>query len=201
MTMYSTLFLAEPSALAPAFQTWLTCHSQKRNVAGWPSANEDNREIAETESNRRTPDRAIRSPDSYPGYLELRIPTFVQNQSHWCAKNLCSVELNPLILAATGVDTLKLESALVFRETASAILEVFPNDFVVSLQRASEFVIRHGAAKWAAMMSTPQFTHSVSGVRVEDDWTVEGALHLLRPIVELSRAKTNNQHLYLLVEY
>jgi len=180
MAMYSTLFVAEPASLEHGFRHWLDPDDR------W----DGHRDL-----------HAGGSVASYPSYLEERIPAFVQGQVHWCSKNLSSVELNPLIRVVTEIGSSELESAILFPERVSAILEAFPVSFGEKLQRAGEFAIRQLAAKWAAVMSTPQFTHSVSGVRVEDDWTSKTALALLQPIVDLLRKRTDHETLYLLVEY
>jgi hypothetical protein len=49
-------------------------------------------------------------------------------------------------------------------------------------------------------MSTPEYTHSVSGMRLSDGWTVSDALAILQPMVALARKAADGQGMYLLVE-
>jgi hypothetical protein len=56
------------------------------------------------------------------------------------------------------------------------------------------------AQQWAAAMSTPEHTHSVSGHKLSDGWTPGDALEILRPLADLSKKATAGQQMYLLTE-
>ena len=49
-------------------------------------------------------------------------------------------------------------------------------------------------------MSTPKFTHSVTGQKLSNGWTTPQALQLLDPIVTLTNQAAADQNLYLLTE-
>jgi hypothetical protein len=50
-------------------------------------------------------------------------------------------------------------------------------------------------------MSTPDYTHSVTGVKLSDGWTAGEALEVLGPIAALARQAARGQQMYLLVEW
>jgi hypothetical protein len=56
------------------------------------------------------------------------------------------------------------------------------------------------ATKWAATLSTREYTHSTSGVKSNDGWSQIDALAVLQPIVDLAQRATAAQRLYLLIE-
>jgi hypothetical protein len=56
------------------------------------------------------------------------------------------------------------------------------------------------ADEWAAIMSTREHTHSVSGRRLVPDWKPEDAVAILDPVVSVARRAVEGQGLYLLVE-
>jgi hypothetical protein len=49
-------------------------------------------------------------------------------------------------------------------------------------------------------MSTPDYTHSVSGERLNDGWAANEAMEILQPIVALARQAAAGQRMYLLIE-
>ena len=136
----------------------------------------------------------------YEKYLEQRIPPFVQSQPHWYAKNLTSVELEPLLAVVLDAEEIKLESALYAHPTLGCGVEQFPDDFVARIKTADDSSLHTFAEEWAARMSTPEYTHSANGERLENDWTVEDALTILKPLVELARKQSDGQSMYLLME-
>lgn len=186
MAMYSTFFLAERDMLPSGFPGWR--REEATALAGEAAAELPRYEVTMIGGD-------------YAAYLEARIPPFVRSQPHWCAKGLCSVELNPLIAAVTADETANLAPALFAPPSVPGILEEFPAEFLSQLQSAEELAVRRIARNWATVMSTPRFTHSVTGVRVEEDWTLDTALSLLRPIVKLCKEGLGDQQIYLLVEY
>ena len=58
------------------------------------------------------------------------------------------------------------------------------------------------ARRWAARMSTPEYTHSADGSeRLADDWTVEDAKSILEPLSELAKKTVAGHQMYLLLEW
>ena len=49
-------------------------------------------------------------------------------------------------------------------------------------------------------MSTPEFTHSVNGERLYNDWNVEDTMEILQPLVDLAKQQTDGQSMFLLME-
>jgi hypothetical protein len=135
----------------------------------------------------------------YNTYLEQRIPPFVQSHPHWCSKNLTSLELTPLVEAA-GIENADLEAALFCHPSRIASLEQFPADFLAALKSADTSALHAIAEQWASEMSTPDYTHSIDGERLTEDWTTEEAMSLMQPITKLVQMQDGRQNLYLLVE-
>jgi hypothetical protein len=136
----------------------------------------------------------------YSKYLEQRLPPFVQSQAHWCSKNLTTIELDPLVAAATRIENARLKPSLYAQPSLSAEIEEFPEEFVVRMTAADDRELRAVAEKWAAMMSAPEYTHSVSGKRLYDDLTVDHALNILKPLANLAKQCRDGQSMYLLTE-
>jgi len=58
------------------------------------------------------------------------------------------------------------------------------------------------AQKWAARMSTPEYTRSADGSnRLQDDWSVDDALSILGPLGDVAKKASPGQRLYLLLEW
>jgi hypothetical protein len=75
---------------------------------------------------------------------------------------------------------------------------VFRQSIVDGILKASQQL----AEKWAARMSTPEYTHSADGSnRLQDDWSVDDALSILRPLGDLAKKAIPGQRLYLLLEW
>jgi len=144
--------------------------------------------------------QVVAGKGDYETYLEQRIPPFVQSQPHWCAKNLLSVELEPLVTTAIDKEEAKLETALYAHPSLGTEIEQFPDGFLLRVKDADDSLLRSVARNWAACMSTPEFTHSINGERLSDDWTVDDALRILESIAELARQHTDGQSMYLLTE-
>lgn len=209
MAIYTTFFLCEPSELCIAFPGWrLPCAEPVRRARLNPFTGEeitvetrepdwDDVESVEESVPQWT---AVEIQGDYETYLERRIPEFVQSHPHWCAKGLTTVELEPLILAATGEEK-ELQMPLHAHPSANACLEEFPAEFVTKLKAADESALTSIAESWAKEMSTPDYTHNGIGERIYDDWTVEDALRAVRPLVELVRRHVDGQSMYLLSEW
>ena len=123
-------------------------------------------------------------------------PRFNESQPHWRMKNLTTDELAPLVRIVTDWEDAKMTPIGI----GSGALDAFPPEFIDRLRTADEFSIRRIAQEWAKVMSTPQYTHSVTGKRVEEDWTVETALSVLEPVIELAKKCGDGELVYLLVE-
>jgi len=209
LAIYSTFFLAQPDQLPVAFPDWkpplpepvtrksinpftreemtiTTCAPE------WEGFDPDNMAFPAPQ--------VVAIEGDYQTYLENRIPPFVQSQPHWCAKNLTNVELEPLVAAATGAPDTKVESALYAHPAIGCGLEQIPDDFIARVKPPSDADLQAIAEQWAKTMSTREHTHSVSGDRLSDDWSVDDALRLLNPIVELLKQHSDAQSLYLLIE-
>ena len=108
MAIYSTFFLCKPQVLQSGFPGWRPPLPEpisrqvknpftgemmtiKTRVPEWP-------EDAEDDLDKRI--GVVVGQGRYEDYLEGRLPQFVRGQSHWCAKNLTQVELDPLGEAA-----------------------------------------------------------------------------------------------------
>lgn len=210
MAIYSTFFLAEPNQLPPAFPDWkLPLPEPVTRTSVNPFTREEVTIATRAPEWEGFDPERMDFPDpqvvaiegDYQTYLENRIPPFVQSQPHWCAKNLTNVELDPLVAAATGLDDAKLESALYAHPALGCVIEQFPEHFVAHLKAAADADLSAIARQWAARMSTPEYTHSVSGDRLHDDWSLEDAVNLVNPIAQLVRRHADGQSLYLLIEW
>src|SRR5262249_52264060 len=131
----------------------------------------------------------------YKDYLEGRLPPSVRSFPHWAAKGFTEVELGPLA-RAVGAEP-KFEYPLYGPPSAGAFLQQLPRDMVSKLASQDQRGLQAVAEKWAATMSTPEYTHSVSGVRVNDGWTASDAMEILGPIVALARRAAGGQSMYL----
>lgn len=207
MAIYSTFFLCEPDALSCLFPAWRA-----------PRAEPVVREVKNpftgkvTQVTSREPDwpdgtseepfdreyQVIAIEGDYEEYLEARLPPGVRLQPHWCAKGLTKVELAPLG-EATRIEP-ALDVALYAPPSFAATLDEIHPELVLDLAKADGARLREIAARWAATMSTPDYTHSASGERLEDDWPPAYALSILEPIVALARQASGDQRLYLLTE-
>lgn len=209
MAIYSTFFLSEPAQLPEGFPGWKlpleTPVTQKTTnpfsgeeitvttrVPEWVDFEPDNIEMPEVQ--------VVAIEGDYQAYLEGRIPPFIRSQPHWCGKNLTSVELEPLAETVIGREDVEFDSPLYAHPSLGCGLEQLPEEFVMILQTADDSTLHSIAEQWAEFMSTPDFTHSVSGERIQDNWSVDDALSLLEPIAELVRQAKQDQSLYLLIE-
>jgi hypothetical protein len=209
MAIYSTIFLAPAEDLAGEFPRWkIPLAEPLTRTFVHPLFKE---EVTVTS---REPEWAGNDPSvftlpeynvvaiqgDYGAYLEARLPAFIRERAHWCGKGLTSVELDPLIAVAMGSDAEKLEPALFAHPSVGAGLDVFPHGFVDIMASANEFTMRQLAQRYAAFMSKPEFTHSVSGQRLQPDMTLEDGLSLLRPIHGVANQRNHAERMYLLVE-
>ena len=210
MAIYTTFFLCEPSELHQAFPGWkLPLPEPVNRTRVNPFTREEMTvETREPEwgdvdsTEMQMPEMGAAAIDGDDEtYLHNRIPKFLQSKPHWCAKNLTSVELEPLVAAATGSQEQYLETPLYPHPSLSAAIQQFPNEFVARLKSADESTLNAIAEKWAAEMSTPDFPHSVSGERIQDDITLDEALSVVRPIADLATKHDHGQSMYVMNEW
>lgn len=134
----------------------------------------------------------------YEDYLEGRLRPFVRAQPHWCAKGLTEVELNPLGQAA-GVEP-ALETTLYSPPSSGALLQQLRPELLAKLLVLDKEGVKAIGERWAATMSTPRYTHSVTGKKISAGCSAEDALAILEPILELARQVSDQQGMYLLIE-
>jgi hypothetical protein len=204
MAVYTTFFLCEPTTLVDGFPGWrVPLEEPVRREIRNPFTGElmviQSREPEWPENNMdEVPDlnyQAITIEGSYEDYLEARLPPFVHRHPHWAAKELTPAELEPLldILDVQG----RLEPAIYSPPLSGNAIEEFPAEFLAKLKSIDA---RAAAERWAAALSTPEYTHSVSGVKLSGGWTAREAFDILKPIVSLGLKATPAQRMYLLTE-
>ncbi len=206
MGIYTTFFLCKPGELPAGFPGWRPPLAQpvqrqftnpftgevftKETLApDWPDEGEE----------PPAPNyQAVEIKGSYEDYLEGRLLPLVRTNPHWAAKSITDVELRPL---ARSVDIEpKFECPLYSPPSSGSALYVLSPNLLFKLSMLDEQGLETVAEKWAAEMSTPNHTHSVSGIKLNDGWTTREAIEILRPIVELARKASAGQQMYLLIE-
>ena len=202
MSIYTTFFLAEPEELLSGFSGWkLPLATPVRREFQHALTNE--LVTVETHEPEWLDEDMVEAPQygvaaiggSYADYLDGRLPLFVRGQRHWAAKNLTDIEIKPL-LRITGVST-ELCSPLYASPSTGAALQEFAVDFLPKLCAIDSLEV---AQQWAGDMSTPEHTHSVTGIRLSHGWSLDDAMDILGPLVALANDASSKQRLYLLVE-
>lgn len=203
LAVYSTFFVAAPGEILSGFPGWkmpLEAPVQRvitdffgRRTIETREPDWDEFEIDEPIE----PELEIVSGEGdYAAYLEGRLPPFVRAAPHWCAKGLTNVELDSLGELTDGKPA--LVDALFAPPSRGAQLLVFRESIINKIRKAPQEL----GHQWAARMSTPDYTHSVDGSeRVNDDWSVDDAISILMPLVDLSSRATRTQRLYVLMEW
>ena len=207
MAIYSTFFLCTPAELPAGFPGWqppldqpivrqvenpftgetMTIESREPE---WGDFGEEEAELVF---------QVVEIEGSYEDYLEQRLPSFVRDQSHWAAKNLTSIEMDPLV-ELVGLEVC-LEHTLYAPPSLGASLQEFPVEFLPSLRELEDSQIEELAVRWAEALSSEEYTHSVSGEQIEEGWTTDEAGSVLGRIFMLAlAAAADEQRLYLLVE-
>jgi hypothetical protein len=202
MAIYTTFFLCKPDELLGGFPGWRPplakpVRREFRNPftdelsvvetqePEWPDEGEEsNREYGVVEIQGR-----------YEDYLEGRLPDFVRSRPHWAAKGLTEIELGPLC-EAVGVGT-EFVCPIYGPPSSGAVVQQLPPGLLAKLAALD---LKAVAKQWAAAMSTPEHTHSASGVKLSDGWSAADASAILKPLVALARQATAGQQLYLLIE-
>ncbi|MCA9007534.1 MAG: hypothetical protein KDA70_19840 [Planctomycetaceae bacterium] len=209
MAIYTTFFLSEPEELLAGFPGWklpLPTPITRRSFnpflreETWITTREPEWDDFVPEDMEIPDYQIVAINGDYESYLENRIPPFVRSKPHWCGKNLTSVEIEPLVASAIDADGIRLESALYAHPSLCAGIEQFPDEFLAQIKNVDDISSRSIAEKWAARMSTPEFTHSVNGERLYNDWNVEDTMEILQPLVDLAKQQTDGQSMFLLME-
>lgn len=203
MAVYTTFFLCRPEALPGGFPGWQLPLSKpvRRKVRNpftgeqlvvesrepdWPDEPGD-------ESAREY--RVVAGAGRYEDYLEGRLPPFVRECPHWAAKGLTDLELAPL-LEVVGVPG-AMEHPIYSPPSSGAVVQQFPAEFLSKLGSLDQKTI---AKRWAAAMSTPEHTHTISGLKLSDGWEASDAEAILKPLVALACRAPAGHYLYLLIE-
>ena len=203
MAIYTTFFLARPEELTSGFPGWkpplpAPVRREFRHPFTKQLVSIETREPAwpaEEERGAIPQYRAVAIQGRYEDYLENRLPPFVRQQQHWAAKGLTDIEVEPL-LRAIGVGT-ELESPIFAPPSSGAVLREFPPEFIPKLSESDRIGV---ARQWAAEMSTPEHTHSVTGNKLSDGWTTEQASQIVNPLLALTQKASPGQQMYLLIE-
>jgi hypothetical protein len=203
MAIYSTFFVAAPDALLSNFPGWKPPLDKpvQREVELFGE-----KEIIETreplwddvqpDESQRPEYSVVAIEGDYATYLEQRLPSFVRASPHWCTKGLTNVELDPLGKLTDGEPA--VIPALFSHPSHSAIIQEVRGPVVKQISRSPHEL----AGKWAARMSTPDYTHSADGsLRLNDDWSVDDVAAILKQLVELAKKADETKRLYLLLEW
>ena len=206
MAIYTTFFLCKPEELPGGFPGWrapLAAPVQrqfKNPFTGEISTIETRApEWPEEEQDALERDyQVVAMQGKYEEYLEGRLPPSVRTCRHWAAKGLTEIELSPLA-EAVGVEP-RFECPLYAPPSSGAMLLELPPDMLSKLVSQDQSGLQAVAEKWAARMSTPEYTHSVTGVKLNDGWAASETMEILSPIVALARQAGVGQRMYLLIE-
>jgi hypothetical protein len=206
MAIYTTFFLCKPEELSGRFPGWrpplpAPVRRQFKNPFTGEMSTIETREPEWPEEGQDTVERdyqVVAIEGNYEDYLEGRLPPSVRACPHWGAKGLTEVELGPLA-EALGVEP-TFQFPLYGPPSSGAVLQELPPEMLSKLVSQDQRGFQAVAAKWAARMSTPEHTHSVTGAKLNDGWAAREAMEILRPIVALTRQATCGQRMYLLIE-
>ena len=166
MAVYTTFFLCRPDELPGGPPGWRPplakpVRREFRNPFTGELSVVETREPEWPEGEGEGPEREYRVialEGRYEDYLEGRLPAFVGSCPDWAAKGLTELELKPLLKAA-GLEG-SLEHAIYSPPWSGAVVQQLPPEF---LDRLPSLDQKSLAKRWAAAMSTPEHTHSVSG--------------------------------------
>jgi hypothetical protein len=207
MAIYSTFFICEREDLLKGFPGWkpplaepvlrettnpFTREPMTRasRVPEWGDHEEPDPPLIECS--------VVSVKGSYEDYLENRIPSFVRERPHWCAKGFTHLELEPL---GERLDLkAALSPALYSPPWSTGMLFEFHQELLKMLVEIDSRGMDEVAKHWAARMSTPEHTHSVTGNRLSEDWSTVYALSILGPIVRLAQQSSGDEEMYFLVE-
>ena len=207
MAIYSTFFVCEPQELVAGFPGWRSpLPTPVRREFKNPFTGKTT--VVETRKPDWPPDhdaeeigreyQVVAGKGNYEDYLESRLSSFVRAQPHWCSKDLTQVELTPLSQAA-GVE-MSLECPLYGPPSLGAMLQQVSPSLCEKLLAFDFADLEAVARAWAMAMSAPEYTHSVTGIKLSDGWTTSEAMSLLKPIADLARQAVGEKGMYVLTE-
>jgi hypothetical protein len=207
VAIYTTVVVCDPQELVAGFPGWRTPlpNPVKREVKN-PFTGEmmtiETREPDWGDDDGTDPVnleyQVVSIEGNYQDYLDGRLPGFIRSNQHWATKNLTVVELAPLA-EAVGEEP-RFECPLYSPPSLGAILHEFPVDMVAKFASLDDQGLDAVAKKWAATMSTPEYTHSVTGLKLDDGWSATEAMEVLKPLVDLARKTGDGQRMYLFIE-
>jgi hypothetical protein len=205
MAIYSTFFLCKPNDLLQNFPGWrLPLPTPVRRQLKNPFTGQTS--TIETQE-PEWPDEEDAFEEDYPAvviegdyqdYLEGRLSAAVQACPHWAAKNLTEVELGPLA-EALGEQP-KFTNPLYGPPSRGALLRELPPGILTKLASLDQLGLEALADSWAATMLTDDYTHSVTGTKLNDGWTRSEAMLVLQPIAALAKRPASDERMYLLIE-
>jgi hypothetical protein len=207
MAVYTTFFVCEPQELVAVFPGWRlplptpvrrefkNPFTGKTTVVETREPNWPDDEDAEEIDRERL---VVAAKGNYEDYLESRLSSFIRAQPHWCSKNVTQVELKPLGQTA-GVEML-LECPLYGPPSLGAMLQQVSPSLCERLLAFDGAGLAAVARAWAMAMSAPEYTHSVTGIKLSDGWTTSEAMSLLKPIADLARQAVGEKGMYVLTE-
>jgi hypothetical protein len=205
MAIYTTFFLCDQHQLSAGFPGWrpplphaVTRHVKNPFTGETMTVESCAPEWPENEGFKVPEYRVVSMQSDYRKYLESRLPQFVQSRPHWAAKNLTEVELTPLA-ESLGVEA-DFECPLYGPPSVGATLHAIPSKIVAGLASLDDNGLGVIGNKWAAIMSSSEHTHSVSGNKLNDGWSQQDALGILNSIAALSRQAGVADRMYLLIE-
>lgn len=207
MAIYTTFFVCDPQKLVAGFPGWRLplpkpVKRQLKNPFTGETITVETREPdwreVEDEGVTDCAYQVVAIDDNYKDYLEGRPPAFVQRHPHWASKGLTEVQLGPLA-RAVGIET-KFEFPLYSPPSSGEVLQELPCELAPKLVSLDANGLKALAVKWAAEMSTPGHTHSMTGVKLNDSWPQSDTIEILQQIVALARKASDSQRMYLLIE-
>jgi hypothetical protein len=207
VAIYTTFFLCKPSELLAGFPGWKPplpkpVRRQVKNFFTSETINIETREPdwAEDEEIELTERQygVVAIEESYADYLEGRIPQVVHTNPHWCSKGLTEIELNP-IGQALCIEPV-LDYALYSPPSWGATLQQFHPELLSKIRDMNKKELKAVGKQWAAAMSTPEHTHSVSDAKLSDGWEPVYAISILEKLVEVAQQSTDEHGMYLLIE-
>jgi len=203
MANYSTFFVCKPEELAGGLPGWRLPLAQPvrrefRNPFTGKASVVESREPEWPEGafeDLGREYRVVAIEGRYEDYLEGRLPPFVRSCPHWATKGLSELELAPLCEAVRLKP--ELECVIYSPPSSGAVVQQLPAELLAKLASLDDEAV---AGRWAAAMSLPEHTHSVSGEKLSDGWVTHDALAKLRALKALAREAAAGQRLYLLIE-
>jgi hypothetical protein len=207
MAVYTTFFLCEPELLAAGFSGWRPplpkpIRREFKNPFTGKLTVRETREPDWSDLRDLVPEpeyQVVSGTGRYEEYLEGRLRPFVRGCLHWAGKGVSLLETAALG-QAVGIET-KLEAPLYAPPSTSAGLVEVPPQFISQLAMLGDDGQMEIAEKWAAIMSSPEHTHSVGGEKLNDGWKRDEAIAFLQPISALARKAQDRHRMYLLIEF